>query len=460
MQGQFVLVVDDDADMAQAIAETLTEGRYHCEVAGSGESALAACRRQQFEVAVSDVRMPGMDGIELMKRLRHVQPDLPVVLITADGSIDAAVEAMKGGASQYLTKPFLRAQLRAAVEQAMAARVAGPHADPRTTSRSALPSGTEELVGDSPAMTELRSRIELVAAARSAVLVSGETGTGKELVARAIHACSERRSRAFVTVNAAAIPDALLESEMFGHVRGAFTGATTAHRGLFSEADGGTILLDEIGDMPLGLQAKLLRVLQTGEIRPVGAERAQQVDVRIVAATHRKLADLVRDGRFREDLFYRLNVIAVKVPPLRERTQDIPQLALSFLSRARRQAPDSPVRSITADVVHLLGRGNWPGNVRELQSVIESLVVLARAEQLEPRHLALVADIVRDEPVPASARSKTADRASSDLCTIDELVRRHVKEVLAHTYGNKAKAAKVLGVDLSTLYRWQQKWQP
>jgi two-component system response regulator HydG len=321
----------------------------------------------------------------------------------------------------------------------------------------ALPAGTEELVGESPAMNELRSKIELVAAAASPVLVVGETGSGKELVARAIHACSSRRARPFVTVNAAAIPDMLLESEMFGHVRGAFTGATTAHRGLLTEADGGTLLLDEIGDMPIGLQAKLLRVLQAGELRPVGAERVQHIDVRIVAATHRKLADLVKDGRFREDLYYRLKVLTLTVPPLRARTSDVPQLAQRFLVGARERAPHSPVRSIGDDLLHLLGQRTWPGNVRELQSAIEGLVVLARTDRLEPRHLELVSDEVAP---PTSGSPDGPARPIAELCTIDQVVRRHVESVLAHTAGKKSEAAKILGIDITTLYRWEQKWQP
>jgi two-component system response regulator HydG len=460
---RFILVVDDNPEMARCIADALVEERCRCEIAPSGEAALAACRQHEFDVVVSDIRMAGMDGVELMTRLRHLQTDLPVILMTAEGSISAAVEATKRGAFHYITKPFASADLRRMVDAAMAARGRSERPQP---SRSSLPTGTEELVGSSAAMRELRSRIELVAAATSPVLVVGETGTGKELVARAIHACSPRRSRPFVTVNAAAIPETLLESEMFGHVRGAFTGATQAHRGLLTEADGGTLLLDEIGDMPLGLQAKLLRVLQAGEIRAVGGDRIQRVDVRIVAATHRNLGELVKQGRFRDDLYYRLNVIHLNVPPLRARAEDIPHLAESFLARARERAPQSPVRSISRDLLGLLCEGSWPGNVRELQSAIERLVVLALADELQPRHLPLVNDELSPGP---DAAAPTSERGPSDpgdslkgpeLIGIDELVRRHVEAVLGHTDGNKGKAAKILGVDLSTLYRWQQKWTP
>ncbi|MDB4934563.1 MAG: Response regulator of zinc sigma-54-dependent two-component system [Labilithrix sp.] len=474
MHDRFVLVVDDNPEMARCIADALAAERCRCEIAGSGEAALAACRQHEFDVVVSDIRMSGMDGVELMARLRHVQADLPVILMTAEGSIAAAVEATKRGAFHYITKPFASSELRRMVEQAITARHSSTQR--AAPARSSLPAGTEELVGSSAAMRELRARIELVAAATSPVLVNGETGTGKELVARAIHACSQRRSRPFVTVNAAAIPETLLESEMFGHVRGAFTGATQAHRGLLTEADGGTLLLDEIGDMPLGLQAKLLRVLQAGEIRAVGADRIQRVDVRIVAATHRRLGELVKEGRFREDLYYRLNVISLTVPPLRARAEDIPQLAESFLERARERAPHSPVKSISPELLALLAQGSWPGNVRELQSAIERLVVLALADELAPRHLALVddqlaADTIGGVPSPedghvnghtnggTSGTTNGNGAKAPELCGIDELVRRHVEAVMAHTGGNKGKAAKILGVDLSTLYRWQQKWQ-
>lgn len=451
MQERLILVVDDDPEMATCLADALTGGRRRCEIATSGEAALAACRLRAFDVVVSDIRMSGMDGIELMTRLRQIQPDVPVILMTAEGTIAAAVEAMRRGAFEYITKPCDAAALRGIVDQALASRGRSERPAP---SRQALPAGTEELIGESGPMRELRARIELVAATTSPVLVIGETGTGKELVARAIHACSPRRSRPFVTINTAAIPEALLESEMFGHVRGAFTGATQTHRGLLTEADGGTLLLDEIGDMPLGLQSKLLRVLQAGEIRAVGSDRVQQVDVRVIAATHRRLPDLVARGVFREDLYYRLNVIPLSVPALRSRSSDIPQLAAAFFARARERAPQSPVRTMSDELLDLMSRGSWPGNVRELQSAIERLVVLALAERLEPRHLALIDDdfAVSSSPTPLP----TSDPEQWD---IDELMRRHVEMVLAHTGGNKTRAARMLGIDLSTLYRWHQKWQ-
>jgi two-component system response regulator HydG len=450
-----VLVVDDDEECVLAVADLLGGNGMRCELASSGDAALEACRQHSFDAVVSDIRMPGMDGVELMTRVRRLHPSLPVVLMTAQGSIGAAVEAVKRGAFQYLLKPFDGNVLRGLVDEAVAQNRA-PHPD--SPSSTAL--GMSELIGGSSAMTRLRDKIELVAAATSPVLIVGETGTGKELVAHAIHRCSARAGRPFVTVNAAAVPEALLESEMFGHVRGAFTGATQTHRGLFSEASGGTLFLDEIGDMPLGLQAKLLRVLQSGELRAVGSGRLDNVDVRVIAATHRHLPDLVAKGGFRDDLYYRLNVININVPPLRARRSDIARLATTFVARARERAPQSRVTSLSDDLLALLAAGRWPGNVRELQGTIERLVVLAGAEVVEPHHLALVdAELVQADEGLSSAGPVTTGPGHPHG-SIDDLVREHVERVLAHTDGHKARAAKILGVDLSTMYRWQQKWRP
>jgi len=456
MSERRVLVVDDDEDVVMAVADLLAGDRMKCEVASSADAALAACRRAPFDAAVSDIRMPGMDGLELLGHMRRIQPSLPVVLMTALGSIDGAVDAVKRGAFQYLVKPFDGSELRRLVDDAVSAH---RHHSPGMTTRVSASLATSELVGTSPEMGRLREKIERVAAASSPVLVVGETGTGKELVAHAIHKCSPRASRPFVTINAAAVPEALLESEMFGHVRGAFTGATQAHRGLFNEASGGTLFLDEIGDMPLGLQAKLLRVLQNGEVRAVGSGRFDSVDVRVIAATHRNLSELVKAGQFRDDLYYRLNVINILVPPLRARKSDIPQLATTFLARARDRAPHSRLRSLSDELLALLSSAHWAGNVRELQGTIERLAVLVTTEVAEPYHLSLVgAELIPAtyEDMPGGERPTLK---AGEHCSIDDLVRDHVDRVLAHTGGHKGRAAKILGVDLSTLYRWQQKWR-
>ena len=332
-------MVDDDPEMARCIADALTAERCRCEIAANGEAALAACRQHEFDVVVSDIRMGGMDGVELMTRLRHVQADLPVISMTAEGSIASAVEAVKRGAFEYITKPCNSIELRRIVEQAVTSRARAERMPP---SRRLLPVGTEELVGDSPAMRELRARIELVGAASSPALVSGETGPAK----KSSHAQSTRPASAERPVRGGecgAIPENLLESELFGHDRGAFTGATQAPGGSSTEADGGTLLLDEIGEMPLDLQSKLLRVAADRRVPPVGGRSSQRVDVRIVAATNRDLPELVKEGRFRHDLYYRLNVVALNVPPLcASARRTYRPLALNFLARARERAPQSP----------------------------------------------------------------------------------------------------------------------
>jgi two-component system response regulator HydG len=445
MSDRHILVVDDDPEVARAIADQLSDDGSRCEIVNDGPSALAICRQREFDVVLTDVRMAGMDGVELLSRLKHVQPDLPVILVTAEGSIPAAVDAVKRGAFQYITKPCDPKELCALVEQALAGRGRVT----RAPSRATLPAGTEELVGSSAAMQQLRAKIELVALASSPVLVLGETGTGKELVARAIQACGPRRNKPLVTINCSAMPEALAESELFGHARGAFTGAAQAHRGLFVEADGGTLLLDEVGEMSLAAQAKLLRVLQTGELRALGSERSQHVDVRVIAATHRTLLDEVKAGRFREDLYYRLSIVVLSVPPLRERPQDIPELITMFLARARARAPASPARTISPALVELLASGSWLGNVRELEGTIERLVVLARKPELQPEDIAHVRDV----------DSRPGASMGEAITCLDDLIRNHVEQMLARTDGNKVETARLLGIDLSTLYRWQRKWR-
>jgi two-component system response regulator HydG len=327
-------------------------------------------------------------------------------------------------------------------------------ADGEKRSRPPPPSFSNvELIGEGPAMRSLQASIDFVAASRAPVLIAGGTGSGKELVARAIHARGNRRGKPFVAVNTSAIPEGLLEGEVFGHVRGAFTGAVQGRRGLLTEADGGTLLLDEIGDMPVSLQAKLLRVLQFGDVRPVGSDRSHHVDVRVIAATHRDLPALVRDGLFREDLYFRLNVLPVAVPPLRDRREDIPALAAHFLAAARQRAPHSPVRAIGPEAMRALVDAPWPGNVRELESVIERAVVFGTGESIGLEGLL-------SERSPESG--KTGEQAfpwsfrSDAPWTMRRLNRVYLDWVLVQTGGNKERAAEILGIDLSTLYRWQR----
>jgi len=315
--------------------------------------------------------------------------------------------------------------------------------------------GHMELVGTAPAMRTLQTAIDFVARSSAPVLVTGETGSGKELVARAVHARSARRDHPFVAVNMSAIPQELLEGELFGHVRGAFTGAAHLRKGLFMEADGGTLLLDEIGDMSFILQAKLLRVLQFGEVRPLGSDRNHYVDVRVIAATHRNLPALVEEGRFREDLFYRLDVLPLFVPPLRDRREDIPALAQYFLAQASQRAPQSPVRSIGRDALRVLAEAPWPGNVRELASAIERAVVFGVDGMIDVNQLSLGRSVAPPAP-ESSAPMQMWPFPSEAPWTLRRLSRAYAEWVIAKTGGNKERAAEILGVDLSTLYRWQR----
>jgi two-component system response regulator HydG len=438
------LVVDDVVDMAQTIANELEAAGFETDVVDSGRAALEQFAREPADVVVTDLRMKSVDGLDVLSGVRRADPSVPVVVMTAFGAIDSAVEAMRRGAFHYLTKPFELETLRHLVERACRERtLTRENAQLRRTLRSNT--AGKRLLGQSAAMRQLRSLIERVAPASSPVLISGETGTGKELVALAIHADSARAERAFVAVNCAALPEHLLESELFGHARGAFTGASHARRGLFAEADEGTLFLDEIGDLPLPLQGKLLRVLQSGEVRPVGSESSRMVDVRCIAATHKDLGALVEQGLFREDLFFRLDVLRLPVPPLRERPEDIPALVEHFLSRSRTDASRSVLVGFEPDALDFLTTSDWPGNVRQLENVVERLVVTAATP------LARLAD-VRHALGPARDADPIAPLVRRPV-TLDELEKRYIAGVLDRVGGSKVKAAEILGVDPSTLYR-------
>ena len=444
-----VLIVDDDREMREALGLLFTSGGHACELAGDADAALAIVAAQTFDVVVSDVRMAGLDGLELLDRLKISHPALPFIVITGAGGVAQAVEAMKRGANGYLLKPCDGEDLLRVVASALEGRLHPIQAARRAHPPS--PVGTLELVGAGPAMRTLQTTIDFVARSSAPVLVTGETGVGKELVARAIHQRSARRDQPFVAVNTAAIPQELLEGELFGYSRGAFTGAAQSRKGLLTEADGGTLLLDEIGEMSLGLQAKLLRVLQFGDVRPLGSDRSHRVDVRVIAATHRDLPSLVKDGKFREDLFYRLNVLPVWVPPLRDRTEDIPALAAHFLAEACQRAPASPVRSIGRDALRVLVGSSWPGNVRELASAVERAVVFGVDEMI---------DVQQISAVPSEAAARGWPFPKHAPWTLRQLSRAYAEWVLTQTGGDKERAVAILGIDLSTLYRWLRSPRP
>jgi two-component system, NtrC family, response regulator HydG len=455
-----VLIVDDEETAPEAFARMLPRERYVCEVAPTVARADQCMRRSTFDVVVAVVHM---DGLALLDRVKRDRPSLSVILLSARAGIQEAVDAIKRGAFHYLAKPCAEAEFIAAVDGAIAARRRSP-ASPSDGFGilPAQPPGRDksspderrapaihtnmELVGAGRAMSKLRETIGLVAASSAPVLITGASGVGKELVARAIHAESLRRAGAFVAVNTSAIPGDLLEAEIFGHARGGFTGAVEARKGLLTQASGGTLLLDEIGDMPLDLQAKILRVLQFSEVRPVGSDRAHHVDVRMIAATHRDLPALVHEGRFREDLYFRLNVLPVAVPPLHERREDIPALVAHHLAQALLRSPGSPVRSIGTDALEILMAAPWPGNVRELASAVERIVVFCHDEEVAARHLS---DLSLGAPAAGPP-------PAAPTWTMQRVKRAYAEQVLAQTGGNKQRAAEILNIDLSTLYRWER----
>jgi DNA-binding NtrC family response regulator len=438
-----ILVVDDDAAMCDFLREELEHEGFRVEVASSGRAGVERVRQGGVDLVVSDVKMPDLDGLDLLREVREVHPSPYVVTITAFGSIDTAIRAVKLGAYDYITKPFDIEQLVRVVDKALSERALRSEVE-RLREEVARSYRFENIIGRSAAMQEVFALIKRVASSTASVLVTGESGTGKELVARAIHAHSPRRERPFVAINCAAIPETLLESDLFGHKRGAFTDARSDRPGLFVEAGGGTIFLDEIGELPLTLQPKLLRVLQEREVRPLGATKSERVDVRVIAASNRDLESRLRAGRFREDLFYRLNVIHVHLPPLRDRGEDILPLAEHFLARSAPRA-GKRLQGFRESAKKMLLAYAWPGNVRELENVVERAVALAEG------------DIVGPEDLPPAMRDrKNQDRLSSALAqglTLEELEREYIQRVLAAEGGNKTRAAQRLGLDRKTLYR-------
>jgi two-component system, NtrC family, response regulator AtoC len=437
-----LLVVDDDARMRRVLQILAGKLGLACAAAGSADEALAAFRAERSDVVVTDLKMPEKSGIEFLTELRAIDAHVPVIVLTAHGTVATAVAAMKLGAVDYLQKPFDVDALAMVIARALSlSRLTIENRFLREEQRV----GERRfgaLIGGSPAMTAVFDLIRQVAATRSPVLITGETGTGKELVARAIHDHSPRRDRLFVPLNCTAIPADLLESELFGHVRGAFSGAQTDRVGRFQAADEGTLFLDEIGDMDVRLQAKLLRVLQDGVIEPLGTNRRVPVDVRIVSSTNRDLAAAMRDGRFREDLFFRLNVFPVHLPPLRTRGDDVATLAAELLADAARELGKPPL-ALDADALALLRGYLWPGNVRELRNVMERTAVLAAETPIRAAFMRTLLPSAGAEPGSAVTTLEEA---------LDRLERRLIAEALAACGDNKVAAAKQLGIGERTLW--------
>ncbi|HEY3121006.1 MAG TPA: sigma-54 dependent transcriptional regulator [Vicinamibacteria bacterium] len=439
-----ILVVDDDRETCRFMEELLDRPDRAIELAYTPDQAMALAGSGVFDLVVSDINLnSGVSGIDLLRAFKGADPKIEVVLISGFGTLETAVEAVRAGAFDYVSKPFDIGEVKDTVDRALKRRAhAGEASAPPAAGEPVPPEG---LVGRSRGMLTVYKQIAHASADDAPVLITGETGTGKELVARAIHRHGPRARRPFLPVNCGALTETLLESELFGHVRGAFTGAVVDKKGLFEQAAGGTIFLDEIGEMSPAVQVSLLRVLERGELRPVGSQRVLSVDVRVIAATHRDLDRAVQDGRLRQDLFYRLNVFRIEVPALRERPEDIPLLAAHFL---RTTTADQPA-TLSAAALAALTAHPWPGNVRELENTLHRLALQAGSGVID----------VEDLPPLLRATRGVAlqERLFQDLPSLDELERRYLKHVLAALNGNRSRAAEVLGIDRRTLYRMAER---
>ena len=428
-----ILVVDDDISHCTILQALLRGWGYNVELANSGRQALAQVREQVFDLVLCDVRMAEMDGIATLKEIKALNPAIPVLIMTAYSSVETAVEALKTGALDYLIKPLDFDNLQATLEKALA------HTHCVDAEMPAVSASQFGMVGKSAAMQHLLSEIALVAPSEATVLIHGDSGTGKELVARAIHASSARREKPLVALNCAALNESLLESELFGHEKGAFTGADKRREGRFVEADGGTLFLDEIGDISPMMQVRLLRAIQEREVQRVGSNQTIPVDVRLIAATHRDLAEEVNAGRFRQDLYYRLNVVAIEVPSLRQRREDIPLLADHFLQRFAERNRKA-VKGFTPQAMDLLIHYDWPGNIRELENAVERAVVLLTGEYISERELPLA---IASTPIPLAQ--------SQDIQPLVEVEKEVILAALEKTRGNKTEAARQLGITRKTL---------
>ncbi|HHC4900066.1 TPA: sigma-54-dependent response regulator transcription factor ZraR [Escherichia albertii] len=428
-----ILVVDDDISHCTILQALLRGWGYNVALANSGRQALAQVRDQVFDLVLCDVRMAEMDGIATLKEIKALNPAIPVLIMTAYSSVETAVEALKTGALDYLIKPLDFDNLQATLEKALA------HTHCVDAEMPAVSASQFGMVGKSAAMQHLLSEIALVAPSEATVLIHGDSGTGKELVARAIHASSARREKPLVALNCAALNESLLESELFGHEKGAFTGADKRREGRFVEADGGTLFLDEIGDISPMMQVRLLRAIQEREVQRVGSNQTIPVDVRLIAATHRDLAEEVNAGRFRQDLYYRLNVVAIEVPSLRQRREDIPLLADHFLQRFAERNRKA-VKGFTPQAMDLLIHYDWPGNIRELENAVERAVVLLTGEYISERELPLA---IASTPIPLAQ--------SQDIQPLVEVEKEVILAALEKTGGNKTEAARQLGITRKTL---------
>jgi DNA-binding NtrC family response regulator len=446
-----ILIADDDEVSCQLFAETLEAEGFHVDQVTSGDAALSRLREESHDLLIIDVRMPGISGLDVTRVVHETYPALPIIVMTAFGSMETAVEAIHEGAFDFISKPMNLAELKKTVSRALSQRSLQRHSAKNANTDDENPTEPGKIIGKSPAMVEVYKTVARVASTKSTVLILGESGTGKELIARAIHEHSPRANRPFVAVDCGALTETILESELFGHMRGSFTGAFADKKGVFEEAQGGTCFLDEIGGISPNMQARLLRVLQEHEIRRVGGKDWFPVDVRVVAATNQNLAEAVAKGDFRQDLYYRLDVITIHLPPLRERADDIPLLAQHFLNYYGQES-GKPVPTFSEKAMELLCSHPWPGNIRELENAIEQAVALSYQPVLTP------------EDLPREVREQRAARIASvapangqfvfpDTPSLEEVKKRYVLHVLQLTSGNVSATARILNVDRRSLYR-------
>ncbi len=444
---QKIAIVDDDIEMGCVVRDLLSEEGYQVVVYSSASEALAKFKKDLPHVLITDHRMKDIDGLTFLKKVQSEYPEVISIMMTAFGSIETAIEAMKAGAYHYIVKPFKNDEMVLVAKRAMEKAMLKKE---NKVLRQELNKGLslDSILGKSPAMLSVFELIKLIASASANVLISGESGSGKELVARAIHNSGSRKRKAFIPLNCSAIPEDLLESELFGHMKGSFTGAVSDKKGLFEEANEGTLFLDEIGDLSLHLQAKLLRVLQDRQIRAVGGSQLKHVDVRIIAASHRDLRAMVKEGKFREDLFFRLNVIPVRVPSLRERVEDIPLLVENFVNKFSVQNA-TPIKKIAPDAMAMLMAHPWPGNVRELENVIERAMVLSPG------------DVIEKNMIFGSALEGARldiEQLQFDRPTLGELEERYIKLMLKELNNKKDEVSKALGISRRTLYRKEREY--
>jgi DNA-binding NtrC family response regulator len=440
-----ILIVEDDVNLNRGLVHVIKKMGYDVCSTESGEQALKYIKQQSFDLVISDLKLPGIDGKQVLKAAKQYDDGIMFIMITAYGTVDTAVSAMKEGAEDYILKPFDMEEFKVVVKKTLKKKsllMDNTQVRPQLKQKSAF----DNIIGNSPGMSEIFKTIHHVKNSKSTVLIRGETGTGKELVARAIHYNGDRAAKPYVPVNCAAINENLMSSELFGHVKGAFTGAVSDKQGVFEAADGGTLFLDEIGDIGKGLQQTLLRAIERGEIQPVGSFKRRIVQVRIIAATNRNLEDMVEKGTFREDLYYRLNVVTISLPPLRERVNDIALLADHFLKRYADQN-NKRIDHISPDALKLMEKYNWPGNVRELENIIE------RATLFE------TSPVLSVESLPSIFRHSVSRTPRRNINSLDQMNRTHIEEVLESTGGNKTEASKILGINRSTLYRIMKRFK-